>query len=1414
MKGLPFLLWRNQRKLTRFQPRSLPLRLVLTIPFGLLTVGTTGMVGFLSWQNGEKTVNNLANQLMAEVSDRTNLYLNQYLETPHLINRLNARAIRFNQIDISDSQKLQQHFLQQIQEFDSTRIRIGNPQGGMIGAGNDERGFTVSSTINFVKGTLQVHSVDSRGNRQKQLVNQQNYDVRQRPFYQKAVEAKQPIWTPVYAYVPASRGLGIAASYPLYNQANQLQGVLSTDLTLATINDFLRKLEIGTHGEVFIMERSGLLVASSSSEPPFTMDAAGVPTQRLAIESQEPLIRLTAQHLLTQFEDFSQIKTTQYLHFDLEGEQQFLLVNPYQDEFGLDWLVVTVVPRSDFMTEINASTRTMVLLSFGALAGAIALGWWLSQRIVQPIQQLGQASSTLATGKPHQAMRQDSQIAELQILNHAFDQMAEQLQQSFDRVQSALQESEEKFTKVFRTSPDPIAIATPEGKYLEINDAFVAAFGYAREEVLEHHATEVGLWVDMADRDRYVQLVQSGQRVRNLEFAFRHKSGRVLTVLFSAETIDLHNQRCIIGVAKEISDRKQAELELQKQQELRETIYNGSTDALFLVNSETLHITDCNRRAVELFEASSKAELIGIEGHTLQRHSFSAAEIDEILAEMQQKGFWSREIEYVTRKGNFFWGNLAAKPVQIANQNIHLVRVTDISDRKQAEAALRQNEARFQKLANASPCVIYTIVEDVDGPVRFEYASPAFEEIHEIPVAEVVQDASRLLEQIHPDDRAGYQQVVNQCAETMQPFRHEWRIITPSGKIKWLQANSRPEQRENGELVWHGVVIDITDLKQAEESLRQSEERTRAILTAIPDLMKLYSVDGIYLDTIKSNSIIDLIADDASAIGKSLTELVPPEIASKQIQLMQQAIATGEVQVYEQQIPIQDVVQHEEVRVVPCGNDTALLLIRNINDRVQAEEALRRSEATKNQILNAIPDLIIWMTADGYCLDLVDGNSITNLYEKSQAVGSNLYDLLPFDLAQMREQAIQQALQTGKEQLYEQQLIIQGEIHHEEVRIVGVGEDRVLVIVRDITARKRAEEALRQSEERFRSAFQDAPIGMALIDMDDRWIKVNPMLCNMLGYSESELLTMNVSSLVHSEDINLLQHCIQQALSNQQDTAQAELRYHCNEGRIAWVKLSLSIVRNAQKQPLYYVAQIQDITEQYAIDRMKDEFISIVSHELRTPLTAIQGFLGLLNTGIYDDRPEKAKRMIELALSNSDRLVRLVNDILDLERLSSGKAQLVMEVCQAEALMQRAVEGVQSIADQALVSISILPTTAQVWASPDTIIQTLTNLLSNAIKFSPPDSEVIVSAQLQADMVLFEVKDHGRGIPRDKLETIFGRFQQVDVSDSRQKGGTGLGLAICQSIVQQHGGNIWAESTLGEGSTFYFTLPMSLDQHG
>ena len=233
------------------------------------------------------------------------------------------------------------------------------------------------------------------------------------------------------------------------------------------------------------------------------------------------------------------------------------------------------------------------------------------------------------------------------------------------------------------------------------------------------------------------------------------------------------------------------------------------------------------------------------------------------------------------------------------------------------------------------------------------------------------------------------------------------------------------------------------------------------------------------------------------------------------------------------------------------------------------------------------------------------------------------------------------------------------------------------------------------------------------------------------------------------------------------------------------------------------------------LDNLKDEFISTVSHELRTPLTSIRGALGLLSAGRMGAVDTKAQNLLRIAVTNTDRLIRLINDILDLERMESGRAPLQIRRCSLRELVQQAMETMASMADADEVRLELilmaLPEAMFFDGDPDRMLQVLTNLLSNAIKFSPPTTRIEVRVEADSTSIVLRVSDEGRGIPLEKLDQVFDRFQQVEAADSRQKGGTGLGLAICRTIIQQHNGAIWAESNehqgRGPGASLVLTLP-------
>ncbi|HMD99386.1 MAG TPA: response regulator [Terriglobia bacterium] len=363
--------------------------------------------------------------------------------------------------------------------------------------------------------------------------------------------------------------------------------------------------------------------------------------------------------------------------------------------------------------------------------------------------------------------------------------------------------------------------------------------------------------------------------------------------------------------------------------------------------------------------------------------------------------------------------------------------------------------------------------------------------------------------------------------------------------------------------------------------------------------------------------------------------------------------------------------------------------------------------------------------------------------------------------------------------------------------------------------RQRAEEALRESMERVRLLLHSTAEAIYGVDLEGNCTFANPACVKMLGYHDAgQFLDQNLHDLVHYKRADGTPYPAEECpIGKAVRLGQA---IH-GDDEVLWRADGTSFPVEYWSHPMFRhgkligaVTTFLDITKRREIERMKNEFISVVSHELRTPLTSIRGALGLVASGRLGALPEKSQRMLDIAVTNTDRLVRLINEILDIERIESGRVVMARRTCDAAALVTQALDVMRPLAEKAGVSFSASACPCQLWADPDRILQTLTNLLSNAIKFSPPGGTVRVEAEFRGtDAVLFRVRDQGRGIPADKLDRIFERFEQVDASDAREKGGTGLGLAICRSIVQQHGGRIWVESVLGRGSDFCFTLPVA-----
>jgi PAS domain S-box-containing protein len=383
---------------------------------------------------------------------------------------------------------------------------------------------------------------------------------------------------------------------------------------------------------------------------------------------------------------------------------------------------------------------------------------------------------------------------------------------------------------------------------------------------------------------------------------------------------------------------------------------------------------------------------------------------------------------------------------------------------------------------------------------------------------------------------------------------------------------------------------------------------------------------------------------------------------------------------------------------------------------------------------------------------------------------------------------------------------------------------------RDVSERRRIEAELRRREEEFRLLFDMSAIGMAQVSPEGNYLRVNHKYCQMLGYSEHELLDLTIYDVTHPDDREASAVKVDSSLLDGSQEYSIEKRYVRKDGAIMWALVNWTIVRDAEGRPLRSVANIQDITARKraeeereelllreraaretaeAADRSKDEFLAVVSHELRSPLNAILGYAALLRYGDMD--AQKVRQAVDVIERSGKAQGRLIDDLLDTARIISGKLRLSVGPVDLASVIEEAIQTVHHAAEAKGVSVraSLPPEIGQITGDHTRLQQIVWNLLSNAVKFTPQGGRVEVCAERVGPHICVTVSDTGKGIAADFLPYIFDRFRQSDASSSRRYGGLGLGLALVKYLVELHGGMIEAASAgEGRGATFKVTLPV------
>lgn len=485
---------------------------------------------------------------------------------------------------------------------------------------------------------------------------------------------------------------------------------------------------------------------------------------------------------------------------------------------------------------------------------------------------------------------------------------------------------------------------------------------------------------------------------------------------------------------------------------------------------------------------------------------------------------------------------------------------------------------------------------------------------------------------------------------------------------------------------------------------------------------------------------------------------------------------------------------------------------RDLTELTLARAALERSEAKYRAMIQDQTELVCQFSGDG-TLGFVN-TAFCRYFAREEAdlLGTHFLDHIresdrPSVQAQLDIRSQCQSAGT----IECRTLPLNAQDHWIEWRIRAIFDERGRFLMhqavgRDTSSQKEYQTALERSETQLRLITDALPALVTYIDPNERYRFVNQTYETWFARTREGLGNSDIRDLLGPGIYAELQAPLQSAFSGEKVTYESEWR--CGNGLSRDVNVSLIPYINSTDTVMGVVSLVIDITERKVTDRLKEEFLATVSHELRTPLTSIHGSLKLLATGRLGSLAPDGEDMLTVADENCDRLVRLIGDLLDFQRLESDSVPMRLQVWDAGEAIERAADELRSIASDCGITLKTFPTALPIYADPDYLMQTLTNLIGNSIKFSAAGSTIYIRDREWDDgTVLFSVEDRGQGIPSDHLESIFERFHQLDASTTRPKGGTGLGLAICRSIVKQHGGQIWAESTLGQGSTFYFTIP-------
>jgi PAS domain S-box-containing protein len=783
-------------------------------------------------------------------------------------------------------------------------------------------------------------------------------------------------------------------------------------------------------------------------------------------------------------------------------------------------------------------------------------------------------------------------------------------------------------------------------------------------------------------------------------------------------------------------------------------------------------------------------------------------------------------------------------------------RLNNEAKRNQAEVALQESELKLRNLTDAIPGAVYQFRLSPEGEFSMPFVSQGIQELAGISPEHAINDIQVIWDLIFPEDWELLQQSIAISAQTLEPWDFEFRIQTANEKIKWVLGKSIPHQEESGAIIWNGILTDISDRKQASGLLEKSEQRFRNLFESTPKI----SVQGYNRErqVIYWNDASEHLYGytKAEAIGQQLEDLVIPlEMRQGLIDAIQNWLINGQL------IPADELnlIRKDGSRVTVYsshlmltnteGEQELYCLDIDLSEQKQTEENLRQAVAINQALIDAIPDLILRVSRDGFYLDAIASDEIEFAVPPAQMLGKNILDILAPEIAQQRLYYIEKAFQTGEIQLHEYQILLNGEIHYEEARIVVSGDNEATILIRDISDRKKLEQELTYSHDLRELLFNESTDALFLLDSKTSLIfDCNQQAIELFEADHKNQLLNIVGGKLHKHTLTAKEIAWINQEVNQKGFCQLELEYVTFKGHEFWGDLLLKRINFGERH--FSLARIANITIRKHAEiellkakeaaeeatRAKSAFLANMSHEIRTPMNGVLGMVQLLETTELD---QEQVNFVKTIKDSGDSLLNIINDILDFSKIESGMLVIEEWEFNLEELISRVCQllNSQAIAKQISLQYAIspdVPTT--VCSDRFRLRQILLNLIGNAIKFTQSGAVTVSitsssTPSSNKNILKFAIADTGIGIQGNQIDQLFQPFTQADVSINRKYGGTGLGLAISKRLVELLGGTIWVESfgRIGgnpsldwssessttystQGSIFHFTIAISTSE--